>query len=141
MNGKTNLFVKMQLQTHLPQTCLEQLRHKSRLKHRMIAMCCFQKKLIQLISLFIEKNSTQDLKSLDMIINSMIHKAKGNGYTCKVCWLPKQKKHNIKIHVEAKHVSGFSHPCHQCNDGKRYKTRQSLTGHQFNKHRMCDKKV
>ena len=77
------------------------------------------------------KNIAKDLESLDMIINSMIQKAEGNSYKCKACGIPKKTKQHLRAHIEGKQVTGFTHPCLKCNDGKGYRSRKSLTGHQF----------
>ena len=84
------------------------------------------------------KSIANNLENLDMIIDSMIQKAEGTGFTCKVCGIPRKTTQSMKVHVEGKHVTGFSHPCHKCNDGKSYKSRKSLRGHQFNKHKLSD---
>ena len=85
------------------------------------------------------KSIVKDLESLDMIIDSMIQKAEGTGFTCKVCGIPRITTQSLKVHVEGKHVTGFSHPCLKCNNGKSYKSRKSLRGHLFNKHKMSEK--
>ena len=87
------------------------------------------------------KNIAKDLESLDMIIDSMIQKAECKGYTCKACGIPKKTKQHLRTHVEGKHVTGFTHLCPKCNDGKGYRSRKSLTGHQFKKHNMSDKNI
>ena len=82
------------------------------------------------------KSITKGLESLDMIIDSMIQKAEGTGFTCKVCGITRKTTQSLKVHVEGMHVTGFSHPCLKCDNGKTYKSRKSLRVHLFNKHKM-----
>ena len=49
-------------------------------------------------------------------------------FTCKQCGKTGPNMTNIRIHVEAKHVTGFSHFCNSC--GNAVKTRDALKTHQ-----------
>ena len=49
------------------------------------------------------------------------------GWSCSICGITSSKKTAMKRHIEAKHVTGFSHLCVLC--GKTYATRHSLRSH------------
>ena len=81
-------------------------------------------------------NSFKDFESLDKEIDSLVQATENKGFSCKVCAIEMNKKHHIRVHIEGKHITGFSHPCLKCENGKIYKSRHSLSGHQFKKHRI-----
>ena len=65
----------------------------------------------------------------------MTNSKDGSGLTvwqCEVCSLQMKKKHNMKRHVEAFHVSGFVHSCNIC--GSRHKTKAAVEAHTYAKH-------
>ena len=80
--------------------------------------------------------SLNDLESLDKEIDSLVQTTENKSFSCKVCAIEMNKKHHIRVHIEGKHITGFSHPCLKCKNGKVYKSRHSLSGHQFKKHRI-----
>ena len=85
----------------------------------------------------ITENPAKYLETLDLEIDSMIHDAeiKGNPFTCKVCGKESNTKQHMRVHVEGAHITGPSFPCDKCNNGRFYKTRNSLDGHMSKKHR------
>ena len=84
----------------------------------------------------ISGHSLKDLESLDKEIDSLVQTTESKSFSCKVCAIEMNKKHHIRVHIEGKHITGFSHPCLKCKNGKVYKSRHSLSGHQFKKHRI-----
>ena len=85
----------------------------------------------------ITENPAKYLETLDIEIDSMIHdpESKGNPFTCKVCGKQSNTKQHMRVHVEGAHITGPSFPCDKCNNGRFYKTRNSLEGHMSKKHR------
>ena len=52
---------------------------------------------------------------------------------CGMCEMQMKRKHNMKRHVEAFHVSGFVHSCNIC--GSKHKTKAAVEAHMYQNHR------
>ena len=59
------------------------------------------------------------------------HLSQGKGRICKVCGKEGQMN-AIQSHIEAKHITGFTHECKVC--GITVNTRHALTLHMLRKH-------
>ena len=57
----------------------------------------------------------------------VIRSPNGGGYSCKKCHKFFNQKHNLRNHIEAKHVETDGFTCNSC--GKLFKTRNSLNVH------------
>ena len=66
-------------------------------------------------------------EEIDKIIWDSIAKIKKGMYICKVCGKIQNKSKQLPEHIESHHIYGKSYPCDIC--GKKYKTRNSLRGH------------
>jgi len=81
-----------------------------------------------------------DLQDLDDKINSMMEmgqnkntgSTRGKTRICKVCG-KEGKWYNIKAHIEANHITGFSHTCNIC--GKTSRSRHGLGSHKSSSHK------
>ena len=71
----------------------------------------------------ISQNSATEL---DMKVEEILQNS-DQGWSCSICGIISSKKTAVKRHIEAKHVTGFSHLCVFC--GKTYATRHSLRSH------------
>ena len=83
----------------------------------------------------LSEHSFTDLENLDMEIDSLMQTTESKGFSCKVCAIKMSKKRHIRVHIEGKHITGFSHHCLKCKNGQIYKSRHSLSRHQFRKHK------
>ena len=79
--------------------------------------------------------SNQTLSKLDEEIDTHIEKALAKGYSCKTCGVKMDTKQHMRNHVEGRHVEGISHTCNKCDDGKTFKSRQTLYWHKSTHHR------
>ena len=71
----------------------------------------------------ISQNSATEL---DMKVEEILQNS-DQGWSCSICGITSSKKTAVKRHIEAKHVTGFSHLCVFC--GKTYANRHSLRSH------------
>ena len=80
-----------------------------------------------------------DLKELDNKLNSMMAKTSGKStcgnilYRCTSCG-KEERISNLRKHIEANHLAGYSIPCKQCK--KTFRSRDSLATHKhvYHKH-------
>ena len=63
---------------------------------------------------------------LDIKVDEILQNS-DQGWSCSNCGITSSQKTAVKRHIEAKHVTGFSHLCVLC--GKTYATRHSLRSH------------
>ena len=79
------------------------------------------------------------LQELEDKVNSMIEKisqtdvSRRASFRCTVCGKEGPHANNLKKHIEANHVEGFSIPCNMC--GKTFRSKNSWTGHNYREHR------
>ena len=80
--------------------------------------------------------SKSNYEELDETINSMMDRLENGKLICKVCGKSDnfRDKGHLKQHIEARHIEGISHPCHQC--GKNLRSRHSLVQHVSTSHKL-----
>jgi len=79
----------------------------------------------------------KDISYLEETISGLMTHSKdvtgGIFWHCGMCDMQMKRKHNMKRHVEAFHVSGFVHSCNIC--GSKHKTKAAVEAHMYQKHR------
>ena len=71
-------------------------------------------------------SSQNSATELDLKIDEILQNT-DQGWSCSMCGIKMTSKTGMQRHIEAKHVTGFSHLCVLC--GKTYATRHSLRSH------------